>query len=255
MRPYAGGTNQQRIIMCDFPVIEFRRYTTVPGQRDNFARYFETLFPEAFQQLGAMALGQFGERDNENGFIWLRGFRSYEDRAIVNAAFYYGPVWKEHKSTLNGLMTDSDNVLLLRPLNPQRGVPMLPAVDPVREAQGAQGVAIAILCTPKPGSLDKFAALAEPSFRRYADAGVREAGVLVTLDVANNFPQLPVRSDGPHLVWLGIAENDEALAAARDVRALLATDLLRALPEVIVLNPTPRSRMRLTLNPGQTRGG
>jgi len=233
--------------MSDFPVIEFRRYTTAAGQRASFATYFETLFPEAFQQLGAMALGQFAERDNDNGFIWLRGFRNYEDRAIVNAAFYYGDVWKEHKSTLNGLMTDSDNVLLLRPLQPERGVPALPAVDPVREPHGAQGVAIAILCTLKPGSVDKFAALAEPSFRRYREAGVHETGVLVTLDAANNFPQLPVRSDGPHLVWLGVAENEQALAAARDVRALAATDLLRAAPEVIVLEPTRRSRLRATL--------
>jgi hypothetical protein len=231
-------------IMSDFPVIEFRRYTTVPGRRTDFATYFETLFPEAFQQLGAMALGQFAERDNDNGFIWLRGFSSYEDRAIVNSAFYYGPVWQEHRSTLNALMTDSDNVLLLRPLNEARGVPVLPAVDPVREPDGAQGVAIAILCTLKPGSTEKFAALAEPSFRRYQEAGVREAGVLVTLDAANNFPQLPVRSDGPHLVWLGVASSDVALRAAQDVRALVATDLLRSPPEVIVLAPTRRSRLR-----------
>ena len=230
--------------MDTYPVIEFRRYTTVEGGQAAFTRYFETLFPEAFQQLGAMALGQFAERDNENGFIWMRGFQTYEDRAIVNAAFYYGPVWQEHRSTLNGLMTDSDNVLLLRPLTPERGVPVLPAVDPVLEADGAQGAAVAILCTPKPGCMDKFAALAEPSFRRYAEAGVREAGLLVTLDAANNFPQLPVRSDGPHLVWLGVAGSDEALAAARDVRALVATDLLRTPPEVINLAPTRRSRLR-----------
>ncbi|MGO4379639.1 hypothetical protein [Pseudoduganella sp. RAF53_2] len=230
--------------MSDFPVIEFRRYTIVPGQRTAFARYFETLFPEAFQQLRAMALGQFAERDNPDGFIWLRGFRSYEDRAIVNSAFYYGEVWKEHKSTLNGLMTDSDNVLLLRPLHPERGVPVLPAVDPVKESGAAQGVAVAIICTPKPGAMDKFTQLADPSFRRYREAGVRECGVLGTLDVANNFPQLPVRTDGPHLVWLGVAESDAALAAARDTRALVATDLLRAAPEVITLDPTPRSRLR-----------
>ena len=238
--------------MSTFPVIEFRRYTTVDGKRDQFVRYFETLFPEAFQQLGAMALGQFAERDNENGFIWMRGFQTYEDRAIVNAAFYYGPVWQEHRSTLNGLMTDSDNVLLLRPLTLERGVPVLPAVDPVLEADGAQGAAIAILCTPKPGCMDKFAALAEPSFRRYQEAGIREAGVLVTLDAANNFPQLPVRSDGPHLVWLGVAQSDEALAAARDLRALVATDLLRAPPEVINLTPTHRSRLRSGLRGGIT---
>ena len=45
---------------------------------------------------------------------------------------------------------------------------------------------------------------------RLIAAGIREAAVLVTLDVTNNFPQLPVRSDGPYLVWLGIAPDDKA---------------------------------------------
>lgn len=104
--------------MDTYPVIEFRRYTTVEGGQAAFSRYFENLFPEAFQQLGALALGQFTERGNPNSFLWMRGFTSWEQRAVVNAAFYYGPVWKEHKATLNGLMTDSDNVLLLRLCNP-----------------------------------------------------------------------------------------------------------------------------------------
>jgi hypothetical protein len=62
---------------------------------------------------------------------------------VANAAFYYGPVWKEHKKTLNDLMTDSDNVLLLRPLSPERRIDILPAVDPITEANGAQGTVVA----------------------------------------------------------------------------------------------------------------
>lgn len=36
-------------------VIELRRYTIRPGQREH-AQYFEIYFPEAFQQLGALAV-------------------------------------------------------------------------------------------------------------------------------------------------------------------------------------------------------
>ena len=54
-----------------------------------------------------------------------------EARAIDDAMFYYGPVWREHRKTVNDLLTDSDNVLLLRPLSLERGVTILPAVDPV----------------------------------------------------------------------------------------------------------------------------
>ena len=46
----------------DFQVIELRRYKVREGRRESFARYFESFFPEAFQQLGAIAFGQFFER-------------------------------------------------------------------------------------------------------------------------------------------------------------------------------------------------
>ena len=39
----------------DFQVIEFRRYIVKEGEREHFAEYFERYFPEAFQQLGAIA--------------------------------------------------------------------------------------------------------------------------------------------------------------------------------------------------------
>ena len=75
----------------DFQVIEFRRYTIRDGERKHFAQYFESYFPEAFQQLGALAIGEFFERQNQAGFTWLRAFHTMDDRAKVNAQFYYGP--------------------------------------------------------------------------------------------------------------------------------------------------------------------
>lgn len=232
------------VYMDTYPIIEFRRYTTVEGGQAAFARYFETLFPEAFQQLGAMALGQFTEPERPNSFLWLRGFASWEQRAVANAAFYYGPVWKEHKAMLNGLMTDSDNVLLLRPLQAGSGVPVLPAVDPLREPDGAQGAAVAMLFAVHPGALERFAELAAPAFAAWRDAGWRQAGLLATLDMPNNFPQLPVRGDGPHLVWLGIAAPGRAAPSTEDFDSS-ALALLREPPERILLRPTHRSRLRV----------
>ncbi|MCE3264769.1 MAG: hypothetical protein K0R43_3848 [Pseudoduganella sp.] len=229
--------------MDTYPIIEFRRYTTIEGGQAAFARYFETLFPEAFQQLGAMALGQFTERERRDSFLWLRGFSSWEQRAVANAAFYYGPVWKEHKATLNGLMTDSDNVLLLRPLRPDSAVPLLPAVDHLREPDGAQGEAVALLFAVQPGALERFAELAAPAFAAWRQAGWREAGVLATLDMPNNFPQLPVRGDGPHLVWLGLAAPGTPMATL-DLLGKAARAMLREAPELVPLRPTQRSRLR-----------
>lgn len=234
----------------DFQAIEFRRYTIKEGGREHFAQYFESYFPEAFQQLGAIAAGSFLERKNQFGFTWIRGFHTIEARAVVNAAFYYGPLWKEHKKKLNDLIIDSDNVMLLRPLSAERGVAVLPAVDPIAEVNGAQGIVVAQIFAIKANSVEAFAREAEATFASYRAVGVREAGVLVTLDVTNNFPQLPIRTDGPYLVWLGILKDNQMLetgfnpVAERCQRSLAATGLLRGAPELIVLDPTRRSRLR-----------
>jgi len=234
----------------DFQVIEFRRYTVKEGERERFAEDFESYFPEAFQQMGAMVFGQFFERKNPVGFTWMRGFKNTDARAIVNAGFYYGPLWREHAFTMNSLMVDSNNVLLLRPLSPERGVTVLPSVDPVAERKGAQGVLVAQIFAVKANSVDAFAQQAEATFAGYRAAAAREAGVLVTLDAPNNFPQLPVRTDGPYLVWLGIVKDNQALEtqftplAERSSQSLSATGLLRGAPELVILDPTRRSRLR-----------
>jgi hypothetical protein len=232
-----------------FQAIEFRRYHTAPGEREHFTAYFDTLFPEAMQQLGALVLGSFHERGEAAAFTWLRGFHTLNDRPIVNSAFYYGPVWKEHRSAVNAILPDSDDVMLLTPLA-GRDVMVLPAVDPVHEPDGAHGVVVVEVFSIKKGGLDEFVRQAEPLFARYRAAGIREAGVLQTLDVPNNFPQLPIREDGPFLVWMGIVKDDQALQArfeplrADSVRAFAATGLLRSDPEIVIMDPTGRSRLR-----------
>jgi hypothetical protein len=232
-----------------FTVYELRRYTVADGERQAFARYFEAFFPEAFQQLGALACGQFFERARPAAFTWLRAFADMDARARINAAFYYGPLWKEHRDTLNRRLLDWKNVLLLRPLRPERNVPVLPAVDPLGEPGGARGVVVAQVFAVAPGAVDEFARGAEPTFAAWRDAGVREAGVLVTLDEPNNFPQHPVRADGPWLVWLGVLADDAALTRFLALcgpasAALAAGQGSRGAAESVILDPAPRSRLR-----------
>jgi hypothetical protein len=234
----------------DFAVIELRRYAVREHQRDEFALYFESYFPEAFQQLGSLIHGQFLERGNPEGFTWIRGFHDMDARAAVNGAFYGGPLWKEHSSTMNDRLLDHTNVLLLRPIEPARGVSILPAVDPVSETEGARGIVVAQIFSVAEGAIDAFAPRAESFFAQYRAQGAREAGVLVTLDAPNNFPRLPFRTDGPYLVWLGIAKDEASLQAElaplfeRSAAALSKGGLLRGEPELAVLVPTRRSRLR-----------
>jgi hypothetical protein len=233
----------------EFPVVELRRYHTSPGGRARFASYFDAYFPEAFEQLGAIVFGQFTNRDQLTAFTWLRGYKDISARAIVCGNFYYGPLWKEHRTKVNAILPDSDNVLLLHPLASTSGVKLLPAVDPVDEPKGAQGIVVTQLFAIKKGQEDVFAAKALAAFSAYRVDGVQEAGVLVTLDVPNNFPQLPIVTDGPYLVWLGVVKDEASLAKLNTVfastgSALQQGDVLRSAPEVAVMDPTPRSRLR-----------
>jgi len=234
----------------DYQVVEFRRYVTADGELAHFVKYFDAYFPEAFEQLGAMVFGQFTERGRPNRFTWLRGFHDINARPIVNAAFYYGPLWKEHRIKVNAILPDSDNVMLLRPLHPEHGISVLPAVDPVTEERGAQGIVVAQIFAVKKGSEEDFAKQAEAAFDAYRIEGVHPAGVLVSLDVPNNFPQLPIRTDGPFLVWLGVVRDEATLdrrlapILASAERSLATGGLLRGAPERVVMDPTPRSRLR-----------
>jgi len=236
----------------DFPVIELGRYAIKDGEREHFARYFETYFSGAWRQLGAMMFGQFLERANRSTFTWLRGFRDMDQRATAKAAFYNGPLWKERRGTMNERLVDHTNVLLLRPFAPETGIPVLPAVDALEAAGDARGVVVAQIFAIKPGSgnIETFVFAAAETFAGYRAAGARSLGLLTTLDVANNFPQLPVRDDGPYLVWLGAVESDAVLRErfaslpARASVALERTELLRGSPEWIVMDPVARSRLR-----------
>jgi len=224
----------------DFSVYELRRYKIHHGEVQRFAAYFESYFPEAMQVLGSLTLGQFAERNMPDRFTWIRGFHNMPERGVATQQFYASPLWKEHSRTMNDLLTDSDDVLLLRPLSP---VPVLPAVDPLKEK--AHGTVVAQIFAVT--NADEFAQAATKSFEHYrALPGMREAGILATLDEPNNYPRLPIRTDGPFVVWLGILEGGDVPSEVfeKESKRLATTNLLRAPTELLILDPTPRSRLR-----------
>src|SRR5580658_1141708 len=56
--------------LSDFQAVEFRRYTIKQGEREHFAQYFDTYFPEALQELGTIV---FRPSDRaEVFFIWFQ---------------------------------------------------------------------------------------------------------------------------------------------------------------------------------------
>src|SRR5260370_5598377 len=113
-----------------YPVVELRQYTLHPGSRDHLIGLFERELIESQEAAGMAVLGQFRDMDDPDRFVWLRGFSDMPARAGALRRFYGGPVWRAHRDEANATMIDSDNVLLLRPVEPRLGLPAPPASRP-----------------------------------------------------------------------------------------------------------------------------
>jgi hypothetical protein len=227
-------------------VVELRRYALHPNARDALIEVFEREFVETQEAVGMRIIGTFRDADDPDSFVWLRGFADMLVRGKALKAFYGGPAWAAHARVANATMVDSDNVLLLRPLNRASRLHLDGSGPPPRVARATPAVATLTICPLEPvraaavGRL--FEREIEPALRR-AGANVRAA--FMTEHAENNFPALPVREGGEVLVWLSTFADAEARAehARRtDVRTLLG-DYLAGDPEVVRLEPTTRSRL------------
>lgn len=216
-------------------IVELRQYTLRPGQRDVLIDLFEREFIKSQEAVGMSLIGQFRDIDDPDRFVWLRSFPDMEARTASLEAFYSGPVWQAHRSAANATMIDSDDVLLLRPLDDapgfvvgERGPRGASAPGPGRIVGGVHA-----LSGPDDPLPERFRRLAAPALRR---AGAASVAALVTEAGPNTFPRLPVREGEQVLVWLSVFADPAAADAARDIFPERSIQRLR-------LEPTARSRL------------
>lgn len=208
-------------------VIELRRYVMQPGRRDELITLFEREFLAPQAAAGMPVLGIFREPDQPDRFTWLRGFADMPTRAAALAAFYGGPVWQAHRSAANATMIDSDDVLLLRP---SRGLPGLDHAARLTPPRSWRAVVLPLVCPADDALRQRVAAQWLPALRL---AGAEAIAVLETEPAENNFPRLPVRSDGSKLVLLMAWPTTAALPLPTTLAPWLA-----GRPEVLSLDPT-----------------
>ncbi len=140
-------------------------------------------------------------------------------------------------------------VLLLRPVDPRRPVMVLPAVDPVAEPGGASGVAAALIFPVHLGHVQEFARDVQAGLAPSEAAGFVTRGCCIR-STLNNFPQLPIRTDGPFVVGLGVMHDERVLQnrflpLERRVEGWLEqSPFLNGPPEPVILTATRRSRLR-----------
>lgn len=230
-------------------VIELRQYTLRPGTRDAFVALFDAELAEPQEAAGMRVLGQFRDLDRPDVFVWLRGFPDMEVRRHALHGFYDGPVWAAHRDAANGMMLDSDDVLLLEPAGTG------PFLDGRAGARPPGAVPADGVVTVR---VDPVGLAGTARFARLHAAGVtpalhaacgRPLALLASLHAVNTFPRLPVREHENVMVSLArfasIAAARRA-AADRAYRDALASldDLCTGPGQRLRLAATPRSALR-----------
>jgi quinol monooxygenase YgiN len=201
-----------------YPIVELRQYTLHPGRRDELIELFDREFVETQEDAGIAVLGQFRDLRDPDKFVWLRGFADMPSRAAALQRFYGGPAWAAHRDAANATMIDSDDVLLLRPLDD--GFP-LPA------SRGSE--------LPESRFLASLH-FADRPFATFPQPDPSALAAFTTEYAENTFPALPIR-EGEH-VFVSFARFDDQAALEQHLTAVdpVAT--------VLELAPTARSLLR-----------
>ena len=225
-------------------IVELRQYTLRHGRRDDLIALFEREFIESQEAVGMNLIGQFRDLDDPDRFVWMRGFIDMDARRDALGAFYGGPIWKRHRDAANATMLDSDNVLLLKALEPNFGF-TLPA-RASSDARPEAGIITARLHYVEPKALESFIAFFNDSMRPAIErTGIRVLATFATESGANSFPALPVRETETVFAWF--ARSGESDCSVPFPREIAAPEILRQLarkPETLRLAPTARSLLR-----------
>jgi quinol monooxygenase YgiN len=204
-----------------YPIVELRQYTLHPGRRDELIELFDREFVETQEDAGMAVLGQFRDLRDPDKFVWLRGFADMPSRAEALRRFYGGPVWAAHSAAANATMIDSDDVLLLRPLD--GGFPLPPA----RGSELPQSRFLATLH------------FADAPFETHPPTDLPPLAAFTTEYAENTFPALPIRAGEHVFVWFARFDDQAALD-----KHLAAADPATTATTVLELAPTARSLLR-----------
>jgi hypothetical protein len=235
------------------PIVELRQYTLHPGKRDELIELFDREFIETQEAVGIQVIGQFYDLDNPNQFVWLRGFNDMPAREASLNAFYSGPVWKAHRNAANATMIDSDNVLLLRSVNPSSEFALQKGSRPSRSSPAVQDgfVAATIYYFNRPVTSDFINYFENTIHPVLMDLDISVLAYFVTEDSPNTYPRLPVREGEYAFVWFAGFQNQaeyQSHLATLEETSLWKNEIskylkkrLKGKPEVLRLAPTPRS--------------
>jgi hypothetical protein len=240
-----GARAMQTTTTC-CAVLELRQYTLKPGQREVLIGLFDEKFVAGQEDAGMTIVGQFRDLDAPDRFVWLRGFAGMPQRKRALETFYGGPVWQGNRTTANGTMIDSDNVLLLRPATATSGF----ALQGLARDRRPAGQVVAYLhYLQRPASASAVGDMEWRLRSALQSSGAQLQAVLVSEHSENTFLALPVRLGEEVLVWVAGFADQAAYDAQRVALEEIASVLqpLQSAPaERLHLSPTAGSLLRGT---------
>jgi hypothetical protein len=214
--------------------LEFRIYTTQEGQRDPFLDYFEEQYLESQEEKGMRIWGQFRDLDTATHFVWMRGYRTMEDRPTGLFGFYTGDLWQETSPRVAEMMAaPARHVHFFEPVTP--GDALDDGLDRSPDPHEV-GVIVVQLFPIEQEAGPLIERIRETLIPAYRKGGATTLGLFESSDEENNFPMLPFIEDEPVVVWIGSFADRAAFETARK-----SLDLQPF--ETFVLEPGPRSRL------------
>ncbi len=207
-------------------LIELRQYTLHTGQRDALIELFEGKLITGQEDAGMYLIGQFYDLDRPDCFVWIRAFPSMEKRKEALEQFYFGAIWQAHREAANTTMIDSDNVLLLKPIQ---------GFSSLEQRKHKDGILVVLIYKNLESVATFYSFQLEPTLQT---AKAEILATYCTENSQNTFPKLPVRPETVFVCFVRF-ESQSAFESHRSSLENLSSNTL----ELLRLHSTLASRL------------
>lgn len=148
-------------------------------------------------------IDQFGDLNDPDGFVWVRGFPDMCSRAAALESFYYGGlVWQTLRRAANATMSDADSVLSASRAPHARLPPRRQHAPLTRRTDIAGELVVATINDLAPATAAEFPDFFDGDLAPVpADTGASIAASLVTERSPNIYPRRLIREDANVFVW------------------------------------------------------
>lgn len=223
--------------------LELRVYPVDETKQDRFLEFFEEHYLESQEVVGMRIWGQFKDLQAADRFVWLRGYRTMEERLAGLKQFYTSSVWMETGQTAVSMLTGrAQHVHFLEPVSQAEAFgsnwhrPLLvsevtPETNP--------GILVAVVFRIEDELDELLATVRSVVVPDLQAAGGEPIGLFRSSKEPNNFPILPFIEDEEVVVLFSTFESTESYESA-----LASIDPSLPYLETFLLEPGRRSRIR-----------